>query len=570
VPPQLRDDMPSTSLLRVAQWRNRSARILLLLIATFLVVTVRGRSIADRCLELGASDALLILDVQNSFLEQRSIRPGVSTGYDISADTSNGTLLRGALSVSNSSGIIDIINSWIQRRQVDDQNASIIATLDYHPPGHCSFCDVVNGGIDPLTTEGLLQFCLQGRQTWSLDQSAGAVHLNDSHRCRDAVSETSWDASLYYQWPIHAVAGTFDARFDPYLRLPNDTVVFKLGTRLMEDSYSAFDGGRRSSAAAGMHDVQPSSTSALDDASHTLEAELAARGIKRLFVFGLATDYVVAQTVYHALGLSTFSEPISQLIGGSVIVVDAGMRAIGSSDTVYNNILSRDVATDPSQYGRYPDGYVLTSTTPDAAMMELCGRGMGTCDSTEQCEDSYTTDARIEYFCKPLKGLPWGECVACPIASGKTAICSGAGDCYPYCTARDPDDVSGICTSLDYHSPFTHNYSGVCMCDFLRSGDSCEYDLTTVFASLLVVLGVCCCGGTFVFGCLCYRRYNKPGLRLESTGQPPELTLEKGHEYHLFLSHIWATGQDQVSLPPLVRVTAHTGTPCMAGCEACK
>eukprot|EP00962_Isochrysis_galbana_P051240 scaffold22619_cov149-Isochrysis_galbana.AAC.1 len=37
--------MPSTSLLRVAQWRNRSARILLLLIAPFLVVTVRGRSI---------------------------------------------------------------------------------------------------------------------------------------------------------------------------------------------------------------------------------------------------------------------------------------------------------------------------------------------------------------------------------------------------------------------------------------------------------------------------------------------------------------------------------------------
>ena len=33
-------------------------------------------------------------------------------------------------------------------------------------------------------------------------------------------------------------------------------------------------------------------------------------------------------------------------------------------------------------------------------------------------------------------------------------------------------------------------------------------------------------------------------LRIASTRQPPELTLPAGGKYHLFLSHIWSTGQD--------------------------
>ena len=38
---------------------------------------------------------------------------------------------------------------------------------------------------------------------------------------------------------------------------------------------------------------------------------------------------------------------------------------------------------------------------------------------------------------------------------------------------------------------------------------------------------------------------NVPTLRLVSTGNRPELALAKGHKWHLFLSHIWSTGQDQ-------------------------
>ena len=36
-----------------------------------------------------------------------------------------------------------------------------------------------------------------------------------------------------------------------------------------------------------------------------------------------------------------------------------------------------------------------------------------------------------------------------------------------------------------------------------------------------------------------------PTFRLLSTGNRPDLALAKGHKWHLFLSHIWGTGQDQ-------------------------
>ena len=36
-----------------------------------------------------------------------------------------------------------------------------------------------------------------------------------------------------------------------------------------------------------------------------------------------------------------------------------------------------------------------------------------------------------------------------------------------------------------------------------------------------------------------------PTFRLLSTKAPPALPLAKGHKWHLFLSHIWGTGQDQ-------------------------
>ena len=51
-------------------------------------------------------------------------------------------------------------------------------------------------------------------------------------------------------------------------------------------------------------------------------------------------------------------------------------------------------------------------------------------------------------------------------------------------------------------------------------------------------------------------------IRVKQTGKVPQLTLEQGHRFHLFLSHTWSSGQDQCAvmkrqlcrMMPLVRV----------------
>jgi len=72
-------------------------------------------------------------------------------------------------------------------------------------------------------------------------------------------------------WPVHCVAGTRGAEFARALAIAPDDVVISKATRPDKDAYSALDG------------------TPLADA-------LQKRGIKRLFVAGLATDYCVRAT----------------------------------------------------------------------------------------------------------------------------------------------------------------------------------------------------------------------------------------------------------------------------------
>ena len=82
-------------------------------------------------------------------------------------------------------------------------------------------------------------------------------------------------------WPVHCVAGTPGAAFHPDLRLPPGTVVISTGQELDQDGYSAFEG--------------------TTDSGRNLAAELGARGVRRLYVGGLATDYCVKHSVLDAL-----------------------------------------------------------------------------------------------------------------------------------------------------------------------------------------------------------------------------------------------------------------------------
>ncbi len=80
-------------------------------------------------------------------------------------------------------------------------------------------------------------------------------------------------------WPKHCVAGTEGASFHPQLLIPADNVfIISKGTDPGFDAYSGFQGT-------------------------ILDQLLRERGIKRLFVCGVATDYCVKHTVIGGLNL---------------------------------------------------------------------------------------------------------------------------------------------------------------------------------------------------------------------------------------------------------------------------
>lgn len=103
-------------------------------------------------------------------------------------------------------------------------------------------------------------------------------------------------------WPPHCVAGTWGAQFAPGLALPADAVVISKATTPQHDAYSGFEGT-------------------------DLHVRLAAVGVRRLFVGGLATDYCVLNTVRDALRLGYAVMLLNDAIRAVNVHPDDGRRA---------------------------------------------------------------------------------------------------------------------------------------------------------------------------------------------------------------------------------------------------
>jgi nicotinamidase/pyrazinamidase len=78
-------------------------------------------------------------------------------------------------------------------------------------------------------------------------------------------------------WPVHCVAGSPGAEFHPDLPVPPGASIVDKGREPELQGYSGFEGT-------------------------TLHAELSRRGVRRVLVGGLATDYCVRATVLDARG----------------------------------------------------------------------------------------------------------------------------------------------------------------------------------------------------------------------------------------------------------------------------
>ena len=97
-------------------------------------------------------------------------------------------------------------------------------------------------------------------------------------------------------WPAHCVQGTDGARFHPNLRLPSTTIVTTKGADPNTPGYSVFEGRTP--------DGKPFLT------------DLRERGIRHLYVGGLATDYCVKHSVLDAVSAGLQVTVLEDAIAG--------------------------------------------------------------------------------------------------------------------------------------------------------------------------------------------------------------------------------------------------------------
>ena len=113
-------------------------------------------------------------------------------------------------------------------------------------------------------------------------------------------------------WPVHCVAGTWGAELHPGLEVPDGAPRVRKGAN-GEDGYSGFT----------MRDPTTGETMPTE-----LEGLLRARGVERVVVCGLATDYCVKATAVDAARLGFATVLISGAIAAVELQPGDGDRAI--------------------------------------------------------------------------------------------------------------------------------------------------------------------------------------------------------------------------------------------------
>lgn len=101
------------------------------------------------------------------------------------------------------------------------------------------------------------------------------IYTRDWHPA-DHISFSDTPEFVDKSWPVHCVADTPGAAFHPDLQVPEGAWIVDKATRADHEAYSAFEGT-------------------------DLAKELERRGIERVFICGLATDYCILNTALDAL-----------------------------------------------------------------------------------------------------------------------------------------------------------------------------------------------------------------------------------------------------------------------------
>lgn len=183
----------------------------------------------------------------------------------------------------------------------DDRTALVVVDLQNDfadPAGSLS----VEGGeaIVPRVNQALRE---------ALDARALVVATQDWHP--QSTPHFEKDGGV---WPVHCVAGTWGAELHPAFELAADAPRVRKGSN-GEDGYSGFT----------MRD--PSSG---EETPTELERMLRARGVERVVVCGLATDYCVKATALDAVRLGFDTSLLVDAVAAVNVDRDDGERALSA------------------------------------------------------------------------------------------------------------------------------------------------------------------------------------------------------------------------------------------------
>lgn len=190
----------------------------------------------------------------------------------IVVDAQNGFMPGGGLPVARGDEVVPVIN------RLSKLFANVVITQDWHPAGHASFASS-HAGKAPYDV---------------MDMPYGPQVL----------------------WPDHCVQGTHDAALHKDLHLPHAQLIIRKGFHPQVDSYSAFMEADRTTTTG-------------------LAAYLQARGLRKAYVCGLATDFCVAWTALDA-----------RAAGFDAVVIEDACRAIdlnGSLATAWQQMRAAGV-----------------------------------------------------------------------------------------------------------------------------------------------------------------------------------------------------------------------------------
>ncbi|MGJ7488303.1 bifunctional nicotinamidase/pyrazinamidase [Variovorax sp. LT2P21] len=185
---------------------------------------------------LHAGAALGLVALSPQLFAAGKLRPAANAAL-IVVDVQNCFVEGGTLPVKGGAEVVPVIN------KLAGAFRNVVVTQDWHTPGHASFATAYPG--------------------------------------KKPFETTTLKYGTQVLWPDHCVQGTDDASLHKDLKLPTAQLIIRKGYNPGVDSYSAFEEADHKTVTG-------------------LAGYLKARGIKTVYVTGLATDFCVAWTAMDA------------------------------------------------------------------------------------------------------------------------------------------------------------------------------------------------------------------------------------------------------------------------------